>query len=137
MNDEQIKYMVNRFLAWKLPANFAPDAGISFKAAFNEHTTHPMKHEPSGTNLFDVNQADAMVRYMIDGMPPLRQNGARAKMMTQEQADVLITYIEALSERTNHQSIMQHLGEDGLSETELDAACRALSALAERDFSIL
>jgi hypothetical protein len=28
-----------------------------------------MKHEPSGTNLFDATQADAMVRYMIDGMP--------------------------------------------------------------------
>lgn len=57
--------------------------------------------------------------------------------MTREQADVLITYIEALAERTNHQSTMQHLAEDGLSEAELDSACRALGSLAERDFSIL
>jgi hypothetical protein len=28
-----------------------------------------MKHEPSGTNLFDATQADAMVRYMIEGLP--------------------------------------------------------------------
>lgn len=68
MTDEQIKYMVNRFLGWRLPANFSPDAGISFNAEFNEHTAHPMKHEPSGTNLLDATQAEAMVRYMIQGM---------------------------------------------------------------------
>jgi len=61
--------MVDRFLGWKLPENFRPDAGISFKATFNEHTAHPMKHEPSGTNLFDAVQAEGMVRYMTEGMP--------------------------------------------------------------------
>lgn len=69
MTETQIKHMVDRFLGWKLPDSFNPDAGISFKKTFNEHTAHPMKHEPSGTNLFDADQADAMVRYMIDGMP--------------------------------------------------------------------
>jgi len=69
MTDEQIKHMVDRFLSWKLPESFNPDAGISFKKTFNEHTAHPMKHEPSGTNLFDATQADAMVRHMIDGLP--------------------------------------------------------------------
>ena len=69
MTKEQIKHMVDRFLGWKLPSNFSPDAGISFKATFNEHTAHPMKHEPTGTNLFDAGQADAMVRYMADGLP--------------------------------------------------------------------
>lgn len=69
MTDEQIKYLVNRFLGWKLPADFRPDAGISFKAEYNEHTRWPAKHEPVGTNLFDATQADAMVRYMIEGMP--------------------------------------------------------------------
>ncbi|HEY4775823.1 MAG TPA: hypothetical protein VIH40_13510 [Xanthobacteraceae bacterium] len=69
MTKEQIKHMVDRFLGWKLPENFNPDAGISFKAAFNAHTAHPMKHEPSGTNLFDATQADAMVRYMVEGIP--------------------------------------------------------------------
>lgn len=68
MTDEQIKHMVDRFLCWKLPANFNPDAGISFKATFNEHTDHPMRHEPTGTNLFDAVQADAMVRYMLEGL---------------------------------------------------------------------
>lgn len=69
MTEDQIKHMVNRFLGWKLPESFNPDGGISFKRTFNEHTDHPMKHEPSGTNLLDASQADAMVRYMIDGMP--------------------------------------------------------------------
>lgn len=69
MTDDQIKHMVNRFLCWKLPENFNPDGGISFKAAFNENTAHPMRHEPSGTNLFGWNQAEAMVHHMIEGMP--------------------------------------------------------------------
>ena len=69
MNDEQIKYMVDRFLEWRLPENFNPDAGISFKPNFNEHLAYPMKHEPVGTNLFDATQAEEMVRYMLDGMP--------------------------------------------------------------------
>lgn len=71
MTDDQIKYMTERFLAWKLPANFSPDDGISFKAAFNENTPHPMRHEPSGTNLFDYTQAEAMIRHMVDGMPAM------------------------------------------------------------------
>lgn len=69
MTPDQIKHMVDRFLGWRLPEDFRPDAGISFKAEFNEHTQWPAKHEPSGTNLFSARQADAMVRYMLDGMP--------------------------------------------------------------------
>jgi hypothetical protein len=69
MTEDQIKHMVGRFLGWRLPADFHPDAGINFKPEFNEHTPFPMKHEPSGTNLLDATQADAMVRHMLDGMP--------------------------------------------------------------------
>ena len=65
----QIKHMVERFLQWRLPENFNPDGGISFKKTFNEKTTHPMKHEPVGTNLFDYGQAEAMIRYITEGMP--------------------------------------------------------------------
>jgi hypothetical protein len=68
MTDEQIKYMVDRFLGWKLPGNFTPDAGISFKADFNENTVYP-----TGTNLFDAAQADAMIRYIVDGIPSPQQ----------------------------------------------------------------
>lgn len=69
MTDEQIKHMVTRFLAWNLPENFNPDGGITFKRDFNENTPYPMKHEPSGTNLLDYTQAQAMVRHMLEGMP--------------------------------------------------------------------
>lgn len=68
LNDREIRHMVDRFLSWRLPENFNPDAGISFKPTFNENTAHPMKHEPTGTNLFDYTQADAMVRHMLEGL---------------------------------------------------------------------
>jgi len=70
MTNEQIKHMVDRFLAWKLPENFNPDGGISFKRMGNEHRPEwSYKNEPTGTNLFDAIQAEAMVRFMIDGLP--------------------------------------------------------------------
>ena len=69
MTDEQIKHMAERFLAWRLPENFNPDAGISFKAEYNEGTPWPGKHEPTGTNLLSYTQAEAMVRHMVEGMP--------------------------------------------------------------------
>ena len=68
MNDKQIKYMVDRFLGWKLPENFNPDGGVSFKKVRNEHTAYPAKNEPVGTNLLDAVQAEEMVRYLIDGL---------------------------------------------------------------------
>ena len=65
MNEDEIKAMVSRFLSWRLPNDFAPDGGISFKATFNEHTAHPMRAEPTGTNLFTAAQSEAMIRHMI------------------------------------------------------------------------
>lgn len=69
MKNEQIQHMVQRFLQWRLPENFNPDAGISFEPTFNDHLPEPTKHNPTGTNLFDAEQAEAMVRNMIEGMP--------------------------------------------------------------------
>lgn len=68
ITDEQIKHMVDRFLGWRLPENFNPDGGISFKAEYNEHTAYPGKREPTGTNLFDAEQAKVMIRYMAEGL---------------------------------------------------------------------
>jgi hypothetical protein len=65
MSEEQIKCMVDRFLNWKLPEDFNPDGGVTFKKTFNENTPFPMKHEPSGTNLFTAVQAEAMIRHML------------------------------------------------------------------------
>jgi hypothetical protein len=56
--DDQIKQMVNRFLGWRLPENFNPDGGISFN---NVSTA-----APTGTNLFDAEQAEQMIRHMVE-----------------------------------------------------------------------
>jgi hypothetical protein len=74
LTDEQIKHMVNRFLSWRLPEDFSPDAGISFKPEYNvefnaRNGLPPQRHEPVGTNLFSDDQAEAMVRHMLEGMP--------------------------------------------------------------------
>lgn len=69
MTEEQIKHMVGRFLSWKLPEGFNPDGGVTFEKVANKGTPHEYTHQPSGTNLLDGTQADAMVRHMIEGMP--------------------------------------------------------------------
>lgn len=69
-SDLDIKHMVQRFLGWKLPEDFRPDGGVTFKAEFNKHTAHPMRHQPTGTNLLDARQAEAMVRHIVAGLWP-------------------------------------------------------------------
>lgn len=66
MTDEQIKRMVDRFLMWRLPDDFAPDAGISFDPISNKGTPHEYRHVPVGTNLLTAIQAEQMVRHMLD-----------------------------------------------------------------------
>lgn len=74
MQDEQIKHMVDRFLAWKLPAKFRPDNGISFNRVVNGGTEHQYYREPMGTNLLDAIQAAEMVRFMVEGLPTPMQD---------------------------------------------------------------
>lgn len=68
MTNTQIQHMVNRFLGWRLPEDFHPDGGISFKPTYNEGTPFEAKHQPSGTNLLNASQAEAMIRYLVEGM---------------------------------------------------------------------
>lgn len=69
MTDEQIKHMVDRFLGWKLPEDFSPDNGISYSGPiFNKGTKYEVRCDPIGTNLFCADQAEAMVRHMIEGL---------------------------------------------------------------------
>jgi hypothetical protein len=94
MTDDQIKHMVNRFLQWKLPESFSPDNGISFKPTFNDDPrtwkalgiTEPMKCNPIGTNLFDATQAEAMVRFLVEGMPGARDAAAASDKIAQARA---------------------------------------------------
>lgn len=62
VDSNRIKGMVDRFLSWRLPADFAPDGGVSFKRS--DHPNHP---GPSGTNLLDARQAEEMVRHIVGG----------------------------------------------------------------------
>lgn len=62
-----VNKMVDRFLGWKLPADFYPDNGISFKRESDYE--HPefgrTKYEPTGTNLFHAGQAKEMFEYAV------------------------------------------------------------------------
>ena len=65
-DDDKIKRIVDRFLSWKLPEDFAPDNGIEFHPLMNADTPFQCMREPTGTNLFTARQAEAMVRYMLE-----------------------------------------------------------------------
>ena len=69
MTDDQIKHMVSRFLQWKLPESFNPDGGIAFERVCNADTPFASKREPVGTNLLDAQQAEEMVRFILEGLP--------------------------------------------------------------------
>jgi hypothetical protein len=86
MSKKLIEHMVNRFLSWKLPEDFAPDGGISFNGVANKGTKHEFVHEPSGTNLFDYNQAYKMVENMIEGL----DLGAEHLVKTEEHIHVTL-----------------------------------------------
>ena len=68
MTNTQIQHMVNRFLGWRLPEDFKPDGGISFTPTFNVGTPFQSWHQPSGTNLLNASQAEAMIRHLIEGV---------------------------------------------------------------------
>ncbi len=65
------KEMVDRFLCWKLPADFYPDAGISFAPGYTAHSS-PLW--PTGTNLLTSSQAQVMLDHVLhlgaDGISP-------------------------------------------------------------------
>lgn len=65
INKSLINAMVSRFLGWKLPTDFTPDAGISFKPSDMQKPNGP--HWPSGTNLLHAGQAREMIEHMLAG----------------------------------------------------------------------
>lgn len=121
MTDAQIKHMAGRFLSWKLPETFSPDGGISFKPTFNEHTPHPMRHEPSGTNLLDAAQAEAMVRHMLEGLPPVSDVEPTISAIM-EQAQVFASTYSLVGGRFDDGSKMAQSEDE---KTELEQMIRA------------
>jgi hypothetical protein len=67
--------MVNRFIGWPLPKDFAPDAGISYnpEVNINQVTGEPYPNSPSGTNLFTATQAEAMFHYALASPTPPKE----------------------------------------------------------------
>ena len=57
--DQLLDTCVDNFLQWKLPANFYPDAGITFAPG---HVVAGSPLWPVGTNLFTSAQAKEMFR---------------------------------------------------------------------------
>jgi hypothetical protein len=60
-----IELLVNKFIAWKLPADFNPDNGISFEPKGNVGSPHEYARNPVGTNLLSADQARQMIEYLL------------------------------------------------------------------------
>lgn len=59
--------MLNRFLGWRVPKNFAPDGGIKYTPPQELYplVPEPDQLRPTGTNLLDATQARAMLEYVL------------------------------------------------------------------------
>lgn len=77
-----VEGMVNRFLCWKLPDDFAPDAGVSFTPG--PHQSPGNLHWPIGTNLLTAVQAREMFEHCLAGIPSAPA-GAEWKPITEAQ----------------------------------------------------
>jgi hypothetical protein len=76
-----MKQIVNRFLKWKLPADFGPDCGISFDGRKDDEL-NKNKTWPVGTNLLTYDQAEAMLREI--GVEELERENAALKDKIEE-----------------------------------------------------
>lgn len=65
--DDIIEQAVTRFLSWKLPKDFRPDGGMVFIPTKGRGYDSP--YWPSGTNLFNSEQAREMLRYVLAAAP--------------------------------------------------------------------
>lgn len=65
MTKQPIDQMVDRFLCWPLPENFAPDCGISFDGR-QDNELNKNKSWPTGTNLFTAEQARQMFSHCTE-----------------------------------------------------------------------
>ena len=94
MSKKLIDEMVDRFLCWKLPKDFHPDAGISFTPTHFQQGENADLHWPVGTNLLTAEQVRAMFEHVLAGAvaPPDRYT-------TEEEGDAFAHgYIEGYDE---------------------------------------
>jgi hypothetical protein len=69
---DKLSNMVDRFLAWRLPDNFAPDHYISFDRKSAERLSNSTNGVswPVGTNLLDADQARQMLEHVLNEPTP-------------------------------------------------------------------
>jgi hypothetical protein len=91
----KIDQMVDRFLCWGLPDDFAPDCHISFDrdaAKFNQHSW------PSGTNLLTAAQARQMFEHVLNadgsGLQPHQQRVITEKADLDEKLGKLLAFFQ-------------------------------------------
>lgn len=66
LRDEHVKHMAERFLNWRINTEtFRPDGGVTAK---RPNYAPNVEWQLLGTNLFDYEQALAMVRHMVEGL---------------------------------------------------------------------
>lgn len=63
MSKKLIDRMIDRFLCWELPVDFAPDCGVSFDGR-QDYELNKNKTWPVGTNLLTADQARQMFEHV-------------------------------------------------------------------------
>lgn len=91
-----IDKMVDRFLAWKLPGDFGPDAGVTFNPG---HIAPSSPHWPTGTNLLTVDQTRQMFEHVTadepaEGLQPHQQRVITEKADLDEKLGKLLTFFQ-------------------------------------------
>lgn len=106
MMKTMINEMVSRFLGWKLPANFAPDAGVKFVPGPLQQPDGP--YWPSGTNLLDATQAHQMFEHCTSG-PTVSRLFDRMHAAEAERDDLAARLADAEHDRNEFKRVMGQL----------------------------
>ena len=114
-----IDQAVDRFLGWKLPADFAPDAGITFKPLANADSPVNLqyKHEPVGTNLFTAAQAKAMFEHVLQLVAQPEQMPVNNAFLTASEMAAFNRFLETCEDGEGYdvpKSMMQRLAQIGV-----------------------
>ena len=119
-----IDKMVDRFLGWKLPKDFGPDAGISFKP------TKPYEGDelgnswwPVGTNLLTADQARQMFEHCMAEEPCASQQPGPHAALPPHQQRVLAEKAE-LDEKAT--ALGNFIGDSPIFDTLDDAEQKRL-----------
>jgi hypothetical protein len=119
--------LVNAFLCWRLPDDFAPDAGISFNPGPTQHMPHCW---PVGTNLLTAAQAKAMFQQLFASLPD-------SNYSTEEEGDAYAYgWFDGNASVPYEGNTRASPPRQGLSETELAMIGRVERAMQDARFNL-